>query len=89
MERGNTACELHKYYASMFLFLVFFFSIWRQTGLVSDKNRCNIVGSFSGLESETVSVVPRRPIAGRNGRPRGFETITQLLLNFIIVANGN
>lgn len=84
MERGNIACELHKYYAEAFS------CIWSQTGLVSDKNHRNIVGPFSGLEFETVSAVPRGPIAGREGKPRGFETITQLLqLDFIIVAIGN
>lgn len=37
-----------------------------------------------------MSAVPRGPAAGRDGKPRGFETITQLLqLNFIIVAIGN
>lgn len=89
--RGDTWKEraLHVNYTNIMLKL-FFSSIWSQTGLVSDKNRCNIVGPFSGLESETVSAVPRRPVAGRNSKPRGFETITQLLRhNFIIVAIGN
>lgn len=72
------------------IMLEHFSSVWSQTGLVSDKNHCNIVGPFSGLEFETVSAVPRGPAAGRDGKPRGFETITQLLqLNFIIVAIGN
>lgn len=44
-----------------------FSSIWSQTGLVGDKNHCNIVGPFSGLEFETVSAVPR-------GGPQQEET---------------
>lgn len=68
-----------------------FSSFRSQTGLVHDKNRCNIVGPFFfGLEFETVSTVPRGLAAGRNGQPRRFGTIIQVIkFNFVIVAIGS
>lgn len=72
------------------IMLKYFSSFRSQTGLVRDKNHCNIVGPFSGLEFETVSAVPRGLAAGRNGKPRRFGTIIQVIkFNFIIVAIGS
>lgn len=67
-----------------------FSSFWSQTGLVHDKNHCSIVGPFFGLEFETASTVPRGLAAGRNGKPRRFGAVIQVIkFNFVIVAIGS
>lgn len=48
------------------------------------------MGPFFGLEFETVSTVPRGLAAGRNGKPRTFGTLIQVIkFNFVIVAIGS